>query len=607
MLQAENRKATSKEPGALAEEITLEIERGIVALRKALGAANEYLREIKPRTREVASFEFPLFEDFLGQSRVLHIGFPSSFPRNGLTLRIDPSPWLEWPHVSKAGLCLYADQRPLLSSPEDAVKEAMSRLTELLRWAHPNTTSEDRKAEFQSEITSYWSQQCEGGLEQLILSSIPQNTGPLYVLTDPRARPADARVNLWLSGSLRGLEQLEARLRGGHGKIRGPTQAAFYAEMIGVPDIELPSAADVLAWLRCHLDHAAGDDFAIWLAASSHLPLRYILLRLPGKSEIPAIVAFTLRSYGTLKSAKPNYGRRAGLRKVVEHSQAPRGYVQWAELQILDRAIVHSRDMKSANGLDDAHVVFVGVGSLGSGIAMQLARSGVRKMTFIDPDLFNAQNIGRHVLGIDDLGRLKVAALRQRVAHDVPSTELAAIPDFVQTSETAARAIASADIVIVSTADWPSELWLWEAKRGGAPWALIQAWSEKNGLAGHVLVSPKDSNADGSYLFTSNGQFHKPITEWEADVIRLPACGESFIPGGAVALSQIISMAANATIDTLVGDLKSPQWHSLVPNRFVVESAGGTLLWPSSAENIRHSIRVDPWPPIAQDASREAA
>lgn len=597
----------SKGQAVLADALTPEIERGIAALRKSLGAASEYLREVKPRTREVVSFEFPLFEDFLGQSRVLHIGFPPSFPRKGLTLKVDPSPWLKWPHVSKDGLCLYADQRPLLSSPEELIEESVSRLMELLRWALPDTSFDDRNAEFQREITSYWAQQCEGGAEQLILPSIPKETGPIYSLSDPRARPKDGAANLWLSDSFRELAQFEARLRGGTGKIRGPAQAAFYAELITAPGIELPSAADVLVWLRHHLSNPSGDDLAIWLTASSHLPLRYILLRLPGESEIPAIVAFTLRSYGMKKSATPNYGRRAGLRKAVERIQSPRGCVQWAELQLLDRAIVHSRDTTSAKALDDAHVVLVGAGSLGSGIAMQLARSGVRKMTLIDPDIFNAANIGRHVLGIDDLGRYKVAALRQRIAHDVPSTELAAIPDFVQTSDRAARAIASADIVIVSTADWPSELWLWEAKRGGAPWALIQAWSEKNGLAGHVLVSPKDSNADGSYLFTSNGQFHKPITEWEADVVRLPACGESFIPGGAVALSQIISMAANATIDTLVGDLKSPQWHSLVPNRFVVESAGGTLLWPSSAENIRHSIRVDPWPPIAQDASREAA
>ena len=607
MSQAANRKETLKELAALAESLTPEIEQGIVALRKSLGAANEYLREVKPRAREIASFELPLFEDYLGQSRVLQIGFPPSFPRKGLTLKIDPSPWLKWPHVSKDGLCLYADQRPLRSSPEEAITETMSRLIKLMRWALPETSHQDRNAEFQLEITSYWTQQCDGGAEQLILPRIPDSAGPLYALTDPRARPKDGRVNLWLSHSFRHLLNYEARLRGGAGKMRGPAQAAFYADLVTVPDIELPAASDVLGWLRPHMDQGSGDDLAIWLAASSHLPLRYILLRLPGNSEIPLVVAFTLRSYGITRSAKPNYGRRAGLRKAVERMQAPRGYVQWAELQILDRAIVHSRDMKSANSLKDAHVVFVGVGSLGSGIAIQLARSGVQRMTLIDPDTFNAANIGRHVLGIDDLGRQKVAALRERIAHDVPSTELAAIPEFVQISEKAARAISSADIVIVSTADWPSELWLWEAKRNGAPWALIQAWSETNGLAGHVLVSPKNSNADGSYLFTSTGKFHKPVTKWEDGIIRLAACGESYIPGGAVALGSIISMTAGAAIDTMTGELKAPQWYSLVPSKSVVESAGGTFLWPAPGENVRQAVQVDLWPPISQEAERDVA
>src|SRR5690606_1733286 len=85
-------------------------------------------------------------------------------------------------------------------------------------------------------------------------------------------------------------------------------------------------------------------------------------------------------------------------------------------LQVMSRDAVHSRDAASAASLANKHVVLVGAGSLGSQVAMQLARAGVGRLTLIDPDILNAENLGRHVLGIDDLGRYKVDAMRDRLA-----------------------------------------------------------------------------------------------------------------------------------------------------------------------------------------------
>ncbi|WP_422911805.1 ThiF family adenylyltransferase [Pseudomonas sp. MAC6] len=62
-----------------------------------------------------------------------------------------------------------------------------------------------------------------------------------------------------------------------------------------------------------------------------------------------------------------------------------------------------------AQKLEGARVVCVGVGSLGSTVALQLARSGVGHLTLIDPDHLVSANLGRHVLGADDLGLPKAS------------------------------------------------------------------------------------------------------------------------------------------------------------------------------------------------------
>jgi len=88
---------------ALADPITTPLQRGIVALRNALGqdAADALLQPASMRADEAASFHFPLPIDYTGQERRLRIGFPSNFPRGLLRLNVEPSPWLVWPHATK--------------------------------------------------------------------------------------------------------------------------------------------------------------------------------------------------------------------------------------------------------------------------------------------------------------------------------------------------------------------------------------------------------------------------------------------------------------------------------------------------------------------------
>lgn len=59
--------------------------------------------------------------------------------------------------------------------------------------------------------------------------------------------------------------------------------------------------------------------------------------------------------------------------------------------------------------------VFVGCGSVGSLVAVELAKSGVGNFMLIDNDVFGYHNICRHQCGIYDVGRFKTDALADRI------------------------------------------------------------------------------------------------------------------------------------------------------------------------------------------------
>jgi len=68
--------------------------------------------------------------------------------------------------------------------------------------------------------------------------------------------------------------------------------------------------------------------------------------------------------------------------------------------------------------------IIIGLGSVGSLVAVELARSGVGNFLFIDIDTLAYHNICRHQLGVNDVGRFKVSAVKDRVLQINPSANI---------------------------------------------------------------------------------------------------------------------------------------------------------------------------------------
>ena len=72
------------------------------------------------------------------------------------------------------------------------------------------------------------------------------------------------------------------------------------------------------------------------------------------------------------------------------------------------------------NSLVNVSVGIVGLGSMGSKIALSLARSGVREFCLVDDDVFLPENICRHALDFGDVGSHKVDSIKNallRLGH----------------------------------------------------------------------------------------------------------------------------------------------------------------------------------------------
>lgn len=69
-------------------------------------------------------------------------------------------------------------------------------------------------------------------------------------------------------------------------------------------------------------------------------------------------------------------------------------------------------------------VIIVGCGSVGSLVALELARAGVGRFMLLDMDLLEYHNICRHQCGIQDVGKYKTTAVRERILQINPSAQV---------------------------------------------------------------------------------------------------------------------------------------------------------------------------------------
>lgn len=182
-----------------------------------------------------------------------------------------------------------------------------------------------------------------------------------------------------------------------------------------------------------------------------------------------------------------------------------------------------------------------------------LAKSGVARLTLVDPELLSWENIRRHELGAEGVGVPKASALKIRLERSIPDLEkvVAYRGTLQMTLASTPNLMADADLVISATGDWAGDVFLNDTIREREPaLPILYTWTEAFGLATHavLLSGQKGQLIDG---FDVNGAFKGQASH--ATRKSPPECGNATSPFGAVEVSQSQSLAARLALEFLGG------------------------------------------------------
>lgn len=103
-------------------------------------------------------------------------------------------------------------------------------------------------------------------------------------------------------------------------------------------------------------------------------------------------------------------------------------------------------------------VIVIGIGSVGSQVAMGLARVGVTDLTIVDADRVESHNVPMSAFGVRDVGLLKVEVMAGRIAEDT-GVRVKAVP-CMYTNETLKGS------VVACVDKMEARMAIWEQVRG---------------------------------------------------------------------------------------------------------------------------------------------
>lgn len=169
-------------------------------------------------------------------------------------------------------------------------------------------------------------------------------------------------------------------------------------------------------------------------------------------------------------------------------------------------------DFDGQQKLLDSHVLIIGMGGLGSPVAMYLAAAGIGKLTLVDDDIVELSNLQRQIVHTEqDIGRLKVESAAE---------SLRALNSDIQIDTKAKRqskyeltlAVDAADVVVDCSDNFATRFLLNEVTQELST-PLVSGAAIR--MEGQVTVYDPRQSASACYrcLYQDNGELQQTCSE----------------------------------------------------------------------------------------------
>jgi hypothetical protein len=213
-------------------------------------------------------------------------------------------------------------------------------------------------------------------------------------------------------------------------------------------------------------------------------------------------------------------------------------------------------------------------------VARLVASAGVGEFVLVDPDLLEAPNTSRHLLGAREVGQAKAATLADRLARDFPHQSRASAYNkkFEDLNDDELGTLSTCKVVIAAGLGAATLLRIagWLATLDGPP-IVVATWTEEFACVGHAMTLTPGLNAmdflDDNGRPVSNLTSHWPRG---TGTVQEAGCGSSFQPYNATDMLGTIGVCSRLVVELLLGAASAPLHRVWLGDRRIPVGHGAT-------------------------------
>ena len=524
----------------------------------------------------IASWELQVQVEERVRRLQLHIdrSFPFSAPH---FLLVDRPEFLVWPHVEKNGkLCVLNEYSTVdATNPAEVARRLLTNeVYPLIQACQAGLNSGDLRAEFYS----YWNPTVHAGA--LRVRSLLRPVGPSRRICVWRGQQfslagEDAKTIFeWLQNMFAKFDKQNT----------STNEACLLWLDKPLSPIEYPKcAADV--WTIA-TNTPEGTNVLSGIVPQESKPID-IIFGATGENG-PCFCGVTARwPTCTDSRGKRHYRVSNGFRPghIPQQELARRVFmtsekISRARVDRVDSAWIHGRDQDPGQKvLSATRIAIVGCGSVGAAVASQLARAGVGEILLIDNDEMEWANVGRHVLGANNVGRNKASELEALLKITFPHSKFESrgldIEDVVANEP---GCLNNCQAILCATADRVAESVIntWHVVEGKPPFVVF-AWTEPYACAGHAVAIKKGISCFQCQV-SDFGNPHHAVTCWpdSQNMRQEPGCGAVYQPYGPVEITWTTCLVSSLVLDCLLGKISDSTHRIWAGPTSLLKEAGGS-------------------------------
>ncbi len=192
-------------------------------------------------------------------------------------------------------------------------------------------------------------------------------------------------------------------------------------------------------------------------------------------------------------------------------------------------------------------VLVAGLGSVGSNLISFLESAGVAEFRLVDPDVLSIENIERHLLGLNDVGKNKAEAVRDYLQRKNPLTVVYTRRSrIVQLALQEPTFLSDSDCFFFCTGDFNSEMWLaYNLRLNDWNRPAFFVWVEPYVAGGHCVYSSGNDEIAWDTLFDDHKFVYNVIANKVHDAVdftrREAGCQVTYLPYSASTLDLFLA------------------------------------------------------------------